>query len=303
MKGGEMSVQRNTRGLGRGLASLIPDSALDMGAVPADRGAIRRVPIDELRPNPEQPREVFDPAGLEDLASSIRRHGLLAPLVARRHEGRYVLLAGERRLRAAALAGLVEVPVVVREADTPGLELELALVENLQRADLDALEAARGFRRLVDIHGYTQDQVAAAVGKDRTTVANAIRLLRLPSAALAALRDGRISAGHARALLPLAEDPDDLAAVLEQVIERGWNVRQTERAVADRSRVPSARRARERQRTHTLEYAVKLLEETLHTSVTIKPRARGGGRIVIDYADGEDLERLMGSIGARDAAR
>jgi ParB family chromosome partitioning protein len=206
-------------------------------------------------------------------------------------------------LRAAALAGLTEVPVVVRDADTPALELELALVENLQRADLDAIEAARGFQRLVDVYGYTQEQVASAVGKDRATVANAIRLLRLPQAALSALREGRISAGHARALLPLADDPDDLAAVLEQVVTRGWNVRQTESAVADRSRVPSARRARERRRAHSLEYAVKLLEETLHTSVAIKPRARGGGRIVIDYADGEDLERLVGSLGGRDAAR
>jgi ParB family chromosome partitioning protein len=304
MKGGAMNVQqRNSgsgRGLGRGLASLIPDSALDLGEVSPDRGALRRVPIDEVRPNPEQPREVFDPTGLEELASSIRRHGMLAPLVARRHEGRYILLAGERRLRAAALAGLTEVPVVVREVDTPGLELELALVENLQRSDLDALESARGFQRLVEVYGYTQEQVATAIGKDRATIANAIRLLRLPQVALTALREGRITAGHARALLPLADDPEDLALVLDQVVARGWNVRQTERAVADRARVPSTRRARDRQRAHGLEYAVKLLEESLHTSVEIKPRARGGGRIVIDYADGEDLERLISSM--RDGA-
>jgi ParB family chromosome partitioning protein len=291
-----MNSPRGARGLGRGLSSLIPDSALDLGVVPPDRAAPRTVPIDEVRPNPEQPREVFDDRKLAELASSIRRHGLLSPLVTRRHDGRYVLLAGERRLRAAALAGLTEVPVVVRDADDPGLQLELALVENLQRADLDPIESARGFQRLTDVYGYTQEQVADAVGKDRATVANAIRLLKLPPAALAALREGRITAGHARALLPLADDPQELVRLMTLVVARGWNVRLTERAVAARLRMPRASNARERQRARTLDYVRKLLEESLHTSVAIRPRSRGGGRIVIDYADGEDLERLIATM-------
>jgi ParB family chromosome partitioning protein len=288
-------MSRASRGLGRGLASLIPDSALEVDALPADRDALRVVPLDEVRPNPEQPREVFAEGDLADLCASIQAHGILSPLVVRKDSGRYVLIAGERRLRAAALAGLTEVPVVVREADEPHEQLELALVENLQRSDLDPIELARGFQRLVDQYGYTQEQVAAAVGKDRSTVANLIRLLRLPDFVLAALRDGRISAGHARALLPLT-DADDMRRVLARVLAQGLSVRAVERLVSDLVRVPPVVSAERRSRERTMDYAVKLLEEALHTSVDIRARKRGGGRIVIDYADGEDLERLISHL-------
>ncbi len=282
------------RGLGRGLASLIPDSALEMDALPADRDALRVVPIDEIRPNPEQPREVFVKGELEDLASSIKAHGILSPLVVRREEGRYVVIAGERRLRAAAMAGLANVPVIVREAEERSTQLELALVENLQRADLDPIEAARGFQRLCDEYGYTQDTVAAAVGRDRSTIANAMRLLKLPDFVLGALREGRISAGHARAMLPL-QDENELRKVLAKVLAQGLNVRQTERLVAGVVRSPTPA-VTEQRRERTLQYAVKLLEEALHTSVAIRPKAKGGGRIVVDYADAEDLERLIGLL-------
>lgn len=288
-------MSRTSRGLGRGLASLIPDSALDVDTLPAERDALRVVPLDEVRPNPEQPREVFAETDLAELAASIRAHGVLSPLVVRRDNGRYVLIAGERRLRAAALAGLTEVPVVVREADTPSQQLELALVENLQRTDLDPIESARGFQRLIDEYGYTQDQVAKAVGKDRSTVANLIRLLRLPDFVLAALRDGRISAGHARALLALT-DTEDLRHLLARIVGQGLSVRAVERIVSDLVRVPPVVAAERRSRERTMDYAVKLLEDALHTSVDIKPRKRGGGRIVIDYADGEDLERLISQL-------
>lgn len=279
------------RGLGRGLASLIPDDALEGGGAPPE-SPFRCVPIDEIRPNPEQPREVFDTAEIGSLADSIRAHGVLSPLVVRRHEGRYVLIAGERRLRAAGLAGLVEVPVVVREADRAHEQLELALVENLQRTDLDPIEAAHGFQRLVSEYGLTQDEVAARVGKDRSTVANAIRLLKLPEFVLTALREGRISAGHARALLPL-DDEDELRHVLARIIAQHLSVRATERLVAQLAKVQAVRQADRRSKQRTLDYATKLLQEALHTSVQIKPLKGGGGRIVIDYADGEDLERLI----------
>ncbi|MEZ4240389.1 MAG: ParB/RepB/Spo0J family partition protein [Myxococcota bacterium] len=287
------------RGLGRGLASLIPDSALDTDALPAEREALRIVPIDELRPNPEQPREVFDKDALAELASSISAHGVLSPLVVRKQDGRYVVIAGERRLRAAALAGLTEVPVVVRGAEAGQQQLELALVENLQRTDLDPIEAARGFQRLVDEYGYTQDQVASAVGKDRSTVANLIRLLKLPDFVLKAMRDGEITAGHARALLPL-DSEESQRHVLAKVLAQSLNVRQTERLVADESRSPSPIASEQRRREKVLDYAVKLLEESLHTSVAIKPKAKGGGRIVVDYADAEDLERLIGLLRTTD---
>jgi ParB family chromosome partitioning protein len=288
------------RGLGRGLASLIPDTALDLGPA-VERESLRRVPIDLVRPNPEQPREVFDRDALSELAASIRTHGVLSPIVVREDDGRFILVAGERRLRAAALAGLSEIPVVVRAAESRQTQLELALVENLQRADLDAIEAARGFQRLIDEYGYTQDQVAAAVGKDRSTVANAVRLLKLPELVLTALRDGRISSGHARAMLSLTSE-DDHRRVLANIAAQGLNVRQTERLVATLVKAPVVVGPRpDGGRDRTLNYAVKLLEEALHTSVDIRPKPKGGGTIVVDYADTEDLERLIGVLrqGAR----
>jgi ParB family chromosome partitioning protein len=291
----------SSKGLGRGLASLIPDSALDVEALPVARSGARMVPLDEITPNPEQPRERFDAEALEGLATSIRTHGVLSPLVVRRHEGRYVLIAGERRFRAAGLAGLVEVPVVVRDADDGNVQLELALVENLQRTDLDAVEEGRGYQRLVSEYGYTQEEVAQKVGKQRSTVANAMRLLKLPDYALEALRDGRISAGHARALLGL-DDDDALRQVLTRIVAEGLSVRATERLVSAARREPV--RARDRSQ-RTLDYATKLLRDALRTSVAIKPRKRGGGRIVIDYADAEDLERLIHRLKSEpdDAAR
>jgi len=269
-----------------------------MDVLPSERDGLRKVPIEEIKPNPEQPRTEFESEALADLAASIRAHGILSPLVVRRADGRYVLIAGERRLRAAALAGLTEVPVVVRESETGSNQLELALVENLQRVDLDPIESARGFQRLIDEYGYTQDRVAASVGKDRSTVANLVRLLKLPEFVLEALRAGKITAGHARALLPLAED-GNLPSVLAKVIEQGLNVRQTERLANELTKTPAEpvtgepveKEKKDRQQQYG--YAVKLLEEALHTSVVIQPTPNGGGRIVVDYSDPEDLERLL----------
>lgn len=282
------------RGLGRGLAALIPDSALDGPVEFAARPAMRVVPIDEVRPNPVQPRQVFDAAELAGLSDSIRLHGILSPLIVRREEGHYVLIAGERRLRAAALAGLTEVPVVVRAADERAVQLELALVENLQRTDLDALEAARGYQRLIDEFGMTQDDVAHRVGKERPTIANALRLLRLPEFVLEAMRGKRISAGHARALVPLVS-AEDSRRVLARIVAQDLSVRATEAAVArvvkgeDDAEDPPPVRA-----TH--EYATKLLSEALHTSVVVRAKRDGSGSIVIDFADAEDLDRLIRAI-------
>jgi ParB family transcriptional regulator, chromosome partitioning protein len=284
------------RGLGRGLASLIPDSALEVDALPPGRSTLRQVPISEVRPNPEQPRVVFDRAALDELASSIKIHGVLTPLVARRHEGRYILVAGERRLRAAALAGLQEVPVVVREAAEPATQLELALVENLQRSDLDPIEAAQGFKRLVEVHGYTAGEVATSVGKQRTTVANAMRLLNLPDFVLDTVRSGRISAGHGRALLPLVADPDELRGTLARVIAQQLSVRATERIVARLVKLSAVHADDRRDRARTLDYATKLLTDALRTEVRISRRKKGGGRIEIHYASGEELERLIGVL-------
>lgn len=285
-------MSRSAR-LGRGLASLIPDTALD-GPAPSERATLRQVPIDEIVANPEQPREVFDAEELEALADSIRAHGVLTPLVARREEGRYILIAGERRLRASALAGLSEVPVVLRTAVTAREQLELALVENLQRADLDPVETAKGYARLSHEFGLKQDEIAERVGKDRATVANAIRLLKLPDFALDPLRQGAISAGHARALVPLADAPNDLRRVLAQVIAKRWNVRATERAVKALLATPKQVRAvQDDKRAQTFHYATELLQRALAAEVAIKPRTDGGGSIVIQYGNAEDLDRLI----------
>ncbi|MBW2254510.1 MAG: ParB/RepB/Spo0J family partition protein, partial [Deltaproteobacteria bacterium] len=175
------------------LASLVPDSVFNPDRNGAS-GSLRRVPVEAIRPNPEQPRRTFDPSELQGLVDSIRENGLLSPLLVREEEGKYYLIAGERRLRAAARAGLSEVPVILREAAHPSQQLELALVENLQRTDLDPVEAAQGYARLVRVFGHTQAEVAKRVGRDRSTVANAIRLLDLPGFALDALKQGHITA-------------------------------------------------------------------------------------------------------------
>ncbi len=281
-------------GLGRGLASLIPDTAFgDDDLSPKHRTTLRMVPIDEIKANPEQPREVFDGDEIAALSSSIERHGILSPLVVRKEEGRYFLIAGERRLRAATLAGLDEVPVVLKEAQASADQLELALVENLQRQDLDPVEAAKGYQRLIDAYAYTQEQVASRVGKQRATVANALRLLRLPDYVIQAVRDGRLSAGHGRALLPL-EHPDQLRRVVAKVIAQALSVRATERLVRSLAKQdPIRQSAQQRRQERTMEYANKLLSDALHTSVEIKARKKGGGRIVVEYADAEDLERLI----------
>lgn len=280
------------RGLGRGLSALIPDSVFD-GEPSAPVSAWRMVPVDEIRPNPEQPRRKFSADELQELSASIQRHGILSPLVVRREEGRYVLIAGERRLRAAALAGVHQVPVVVREAEAAADQLELALVENLQREDLDPIEAARGYQRLCDQYSYTQEEVATRVGKNRVTVTNAVRLLRLPDFVLTAVQDGRISAGHARALLPVTDD-EELRRAMGKVIAQQLSVRDTEKLAASHTRGTATIRADEREkRERTYAYANRILSESLHTSVNVKPRSDGTGRIVIDYAGAEDLERLI----------
>lgn len=296
-----MTQSPRSRGTpGKGLAALIPDDVMDASppepSEPGERGVLR-VPLDLIQPNPEQPRVDFDPAALEELSASIREHGVLSPLVVRpRPGGGYVLIAGERRLRASGLAGLAEVPVVVRvDAASPEVQLELALVENLQREDLNAVEAARGFARLQQEFGYTQEHIARKVGKDRATVANALRMLKLPEAVLRLVQDGRLSAAHARALLPL-EDEAAQREVVAQILSRELSVRAVEALV--RARLAGPRRGgRPARQDPAYRYAGELLTRALNTAVRIQPRSRGqGGSIQIDYYTPEDLERLIKRI-------
>jgi ParB family chromosome partitioning protein len=288
--------------LGRGLAALIPSDILDSSrrtSVPSrnNTGALRMVPLDQVRPNPEQPRVQFSAAELENLASSIAEHGVITPLLVRRGDnGGYILIAGERRLRASGLAGKDEVPVWIREEVGNQEQLLLALVENIQREDLDAIETANAYQRLIDDFRMTQDQVARRVGKDRTTVANSVRLLKLPDFAMSALRQSDISSGHAKALLSLGE-PIKMRKALQKILDEGLSVRATERLVQTMLKPKRSKT----KLSPVYRHATALLTSTLATKVAIEPRARGNrGRIVIDYYSAEDLTRLVDWLARTD---
>jgi len=295
----------NQSRLGRGLAALIPSDILEAPGRPAkisvtgERGALRMVPLDQVRPNPEQPRMRFNANELESLASSISEHGVITPLLVRSDEaGGYMLIAGERRLRASGLAGLDEVPVWVHDSVSATAQLLLALVENIQREDLDALETALAYQRLIEDFKLTQGEVARRVGKDRTTVANAVRLLRLPEFVLIELRAGSISAGHAKALLSLPDDAQ-MKKALAEIVSKEMSVRGAERLV---QRMVSGKRATKSQPA-AYRHATALLTSTLGTKVKIESKARGDrGRIVIDYHSKEDLTRLVDWLARTDSA-
>lgn len=291
--------------LGRGLAALIPSDILESPGRPAklamtgERGALRMVPLDQVRPNPEQPRMRFNAAELESLASSISEHGVITPLLVRTDEenGGYVLIAGERRLRASGLAGLDEVPVWVHDQVNSRSQLLLALVENIQREDLDPLETALAYQRLIEDFSLTQGEVAKRVGKDRTTVANAIRLLRLPEIVTIELRAGTISAGHAKALLSF-NDEARMRSALALIIKDGLSVRGAERLVA---KMLKGRRTQSRQPSQ-YRHATALLTSTLGTKVSIESKASGNkGKIVINYHSKEDLMRLVDWLARTDS--
>jgi len=286
------------RGLGRGLDALIPTAATGGGPPPTAPGpsappGVMELDIDLIAPNPEQPRTHFEPTELQELAESIRQHGILQPLVVSRDpNGGYRLVAGERRLQAARLAGLRTVPVVLREVADEQL-LELALIENLQRSDLNPIETAAAYRRLIDEYGYTQEQVAQRVGKSRSAVANALRLLQLEPEIRRSVAAGEISEGHARALLAI-EDSARRIAAWQEVVRRGLSVRETE-ALARRTTAPReagpARPTSTRTSSPTNDLEVQL-RRALGTRVTVQPRGEGA-RIVIDCFSAEELHHVV----------
>jgi ParB family chromosome partitioning protein len=274
-------------GLGRGLDALI--GARQPTPVAASAETQVEIPLDRIDRNPAQPRRVFDRTELEALATSIREHGVLQPVVVTRVDGRYRLIAGERRVQAARLAGLDRVPAVVRE-DGRHSALELALIENLQRADLNAIEEAQAFRKLIEEHQLTQDEIALRVGRKQSTISNTLRLLSAPQELQDAVVDGHISEGHLRALLPL--DAEQAKLVVRQVITDKLNVRQTE-ALARRLASGARRR---RAHDPDVTRAEGELRAALGTKVTIR-RGRRGGRITIDFYSAEEFERLYELLG------
>ena len=275
-------------GLGRGLDVLLGQSGAP-GREMADRPSTSEIPLELVRPNRHQPRAAFDPEGLSELAASITRHGVLQPIVVSADRDGYELVAGHRRVLAARLAGKTTIPAVIR--DEVGDRLELALIENLQRADLNAIETARAYKLLMETYDLTQEQLAERLGKSRSSVANMLRTLTAPQALQDAVIEGKIAEGHLRALLPLPLS--DALQALAAVIAKGLSVREAE-ALA-RKMVHPTRRGRARPRLRggdpDLAQVTTELRAALGTKVEVL-RGRRGGRIAIQFYSDEDFERL-----------
>src|SRR6185295_10122244 len=278
----------NRKALGRGLGALLSsDSTIDLGAEPSE------VEIDSIVPGPMQPRTHFDEASLESLADSIRTHGIVQPLLVRRRDGGYELIAGERRWRAAKLAGISRVPVIVKEVADDNL-LEIALIENIQREDLNPIEEAQAYKKLIDAVGLTQESLAARVGRDRSYITNYLRLLRLPDDIQSLVAQGKLSTGHARTLLGL-EQADEQRRLARKIIERGLSVRETEGRVR---RLASGTQKQKPSKAIQNDANVRAAEARLRrryaTQVRIVQNAQSeGGTIEIGFYSATDLERVF----------
>jgi ParB family chromosome partitioning protein len=279
----------NKRGLGRGLGALL-------SSTPSEGDTLVEIGVEEVEPNPNQPRKIFNSKALDELSASIKASGVIQPVIVRRQGAGYQVVAGERRWRAARQAGLPRIPAIVREV-TDAESLELALVENLLREDLNPMEEAEAFDKLLARFAWTQEELAQRIGKERSSIANALRLLRLPSPIQEDLRTGRLTMGHARALLALTTPAEQLR-LRDEILAHDWSVRATEdtvrATVADRPRRP-------KQRRRSAELAA--LEERLQRALMTRVRLVGSerqGRIEVSYANADELERLSGLLGARD---
>ena len=298
----DASGQPRQRGLGKGLAALLGET-MEEGARGAREGALLSIPIEHLAPQPNQPRQRFDEAEIESLAASIREKGVVQPLVVRPRPdvdvgAPYQIVAGERRWRAAQRAGLHELPAVVRQLSDPE-SIEIALVENLQRSDLNPLEEATAYRRLIREFDHRQEDVASALGKSRSHVANTVRLLDLPETVKALVGDGTLSAGHGRALLAAA----DPAALSDTVVRLGLTVRQTE-ALVRRAGEGRTRQRKARRDDPNVRALQDDLSRALGLRVTIDPAARGaGGCVTIAYKEPEQLDALIARLRAAPTLR
>lgn len=277
--------------LGRGLNALLGDES----STPATDAISPEIDIDLIDPNPEQPRTRFAEANLEELTQSIRTNGVVQPIVLRAIGERYQIVAGERRWRASQRAGLRRIPAVVKEVSDEKL-LELALVENIQRQELNPIEEAKAYRKLIDTLGLTQEVVAERVGKDRTIVTTSMRLLRLPGEIQRVIEEGGLSAGHGRALM-MTDDPKTQRVIANSAIDLGWSVRETEKAVK-RASAKSPQIIDNKGVRRVIDANVKAAEtklmRTLNTNVKIVPGKKGtGGKIEIEYYGTDDLDRIF----------
>ncbi len=285
-----MSNQKKV--LGRGLGALIPQKA--ESAFPPAAG-LANIPLEQISPNPYQPRKTFNEASIEELARSVREHGIVQPLVVTRAGDRYKLIAGERRFRAAQRAGLRTVPAIVKEAIKEGDALQIALIENIQREDLNPMEEAHAYHQLHDEFGLTQEEISRRVGKERSTIANFLRLMKLPEGVKRILASGQLSMGHARALLAVdsARKQEQLA---ERVVKRSLSVRQTEMLASEKA--PKAADKKEKEKDVFTRDAEERLTRVLRTKVDIA-RKRRGGVIHIRFASEDDLIRIYDDLSGR----
>jgi ParB family transcriptional regulator, chromosome partitioning protein len=284
----EMGTKRIA--LGKGLAALIPETKQE------ENKALLYCGIEEIFPNRSQPRKRFDESKLQELAESIRKQGILEPLIVRRTEQGYEIIVGERRWRAAQKAGLREIPILVKEVEGRDA-LEISLVENIQRENLNAVEEAEAYSRLIDEFGISQEELGARVGKDRTTVANSLRLLKLPPEVLEHLIERRITAGHARAMVGV-DGKERQIELCKLAIEKGLSVRETEALAKNWARKPADPVASETQRTELSSQVTALqdiLRRRLGTKVLVVPKGKKG-KIEIEYYSNEELERIVEAI-------
>ncbi len=288
-----MTPDKQRKALGRGLSALLPQRPVATGVQtatePSNSGKqVASVPIDQIQPNPLQPRSIFDATRLEELSNSIETHGIIQPLLVRRKGPAYELIAGERRLRAAKLAGLLEVPVIVQDYADERI-LEIALIENIQREDLNPMETAQALERLHTEMQLSHEEIAARTGKDRTTITNMIRLLRLPREVQLLVAERRLSMGHARAILGLTT-PELQTQVAEKAAAQGFSVRQVERLVkkVNEPRVPTENPLQD----PNIKAAVGSLDAALGTRVRIVEKSDQRGRIEIEYYSQEELQRI-----------
>jgi ParB family chromosome partitioning protein len=282
-------------GLGRGLGALLGETAMEVGKESGneDSSTLREVPIDEVVPNPDQPRKNFDEDDLNELADSVRLNGILQPIVVRSKDGAYQIVAGERRYQAAKRAGLANVPVVVREVSDHEV-LQLALIENLQRADLNPLEAARGYRDLIEQNGLTQEELGQVLSKSRSAIANSLRLLDLPEEVQELVISGALSAGHARAILSVKGD-DARIALAHKVVAEGLSVRQTEILGPLFSVKNETSDSRVKETPQSFKKAAAALRNGLSTKVSVRT-VRGRNKIEIEFGDEEELVALVERI-------
>ena len=281
-------MNNKKRPLGRGIEALIPKNT--------ETKPVTEIDIVDILPNSDQPRKSFDKEKLDELVESIRQKGVIQPILVHKEGRRYIIIAGERRWRAAGLAGLKKIPAVVKEINTEKERLELAIIENIQREDLNSVELAKAYKSLIDTYGYTQEKLATQMGKSRSSIANTMRLLNLPDEVLDAIKSEKITEGHARTLITL-DSVDEILSILKEIIKKKLSVRETEKLINSikNKDKDQQKKNKEDDKNIFIEKIQNELEGLFKTKVNIKHKKKGG-TIEIKYSSGDDFERIITAL-------